>query len=140
MKLGRGLGKALKTLLLYGGWRGGGKNFYKILKFCKNSSGLERRRGGGSKTTSTKSYKFLRILLVYGFVCLGATTSTKFYQFLSLLLVWVVGGGDKRDLQLRYSVHICRQTTIVVSYLFVYYCPLADMVFSFCLLSTVWMD
>ena len=121
MKLGRGLGKALKTLLLYGGWRGGGKNFYKNLKFCKNSSGLERGGWGwGGTTTSTKSNKFLTIVLVYGFVCLGATTSTKIYQFLSLLLVWVVGGGDKRDLQLRYSVHICRQTTILVSYLFVY--------------------
>ena len=67
MKLGSGLGKALKTLLLYGGWRFGGKNFYKNLKICMNSSGLERR-GGGTGEAQRLLQKATNFLEFYWFM------------------------------------------------------------------------
>ena len=73
-----------------------------------------------------------------GRLAVGRNNSYKILYNLKVLLVWEIGGGGTRPTT--DSAHLYRQTTIVMVYLFVYYCPLANMVFSFCLLLATVSD
>ena len=53
MKLGTG-GESFKNSTGLGRFGGGGKDFYKILRIYKNSTGLEREEWRLGATTSTK--------------------------------------------------------------------------------------